>query len=146
MNKSTMASLKLEDLQHFSTNAARLMLKVQGGEPLLERFFRHLGFEFERANGGYRGVCPVCRASSVFIGVSGTFHPIYWRCFKNACAGNDGYRKNLLGLTKGIVEDHNLGTAIKTISAFLGFAGSGKSFAITNMTAEEIDRWTWQAR
>ena len=131
MSKGSVGDVRQTELQLFATNSAKMLI-VQGK---VKQFFDRLGYEVEPSGSGFRGVCPVCKDSFIYVGLDGRIHPIYWKCFRNGCAGKNGFRANLLGLVKALVLDQNLGTAIKTIAAFLGY--DGRPFAITNQKASK---------
>lgn len=118
------------ELQKFSDNAAEILIH-QGN---VKEFFDSIGYNTKPHQNGYRGMCPACVSSYCFIGLNGNAHRIYWRCYDSRCPSHvagSGYRRNLLGLVRAFtMPDENLGEAIKTIAAFLGF--EGRSFDITN--------------
>jgi len=126
---TTESIVKSLELDRFSNNAAELL--IQRGQ--VEKFFEHIGYEAKSHQEGYRGMCPACLSSFCFIGLNGKHHRLFWKCFDHRCPSQkkgSGFRRNLLGLVKGVSTDQSLGTAIKVIAEFLGFAG--RSFDITN--------------
>jgi hypothetical protein len=127
--KDTINQIRSTELQRFSENASHLLLT----QDRLVQFFQSLDYELEPHGGGFRGVCPACQRSFCYVGVNGTHHKVFWKCYDRQCdsnKGKSGLCRNLLGLVKGLVEEQHLGTAIETIAEFLGY--QGRSWDITN--------------
>ncbi len=76
--------IRSHELQKFSQNAADLLLS----QDRLREFFAALDYEVQPRKVGYQGMCPVCLQSFCFIGVNGTYHRIFWKCYDKRCRSN----------------------------------------------------------
>jgi hypothetical protein len=88
----------------------------------LDSFFKSMGFVLEKYRNGFRTTCPSCRKSNAFVGVGGSTHYLYWRCFCSECSSYQmKYPKNLIGFVRA-AKKCSMGEALKIVSDFLGVA------------------------
>ncbi len=112
-------NLHAVEAQRFAQNAATALI----ARGKLVEFFRTLEYDVVPYGEGFKGLCPVCRDSAIFIGLKGDFHKIYWKCYSPDCKSrkpDSKLVKNILGLTRALVDDGSLVTAMKAIASFLG--------------------------
>ena len=129
MQAGDKGSIRSFELEKFSNNSADLVLDQGRVKELLQS----IGCEVAEYNTGYKADCPICGQSKCFIGINGTHHKVYWKCYDKKCESNSTANKlprNLLTFVRYSLPDKKLGEAMKKIAAFLGF--DGRTYDITN--------------
>lgn len=135
MNSVKSQASKNAETKRFNDNASRVL--IGWGDEAIIGLFEHLGYEcMATGKGTYCVPCPICKASTVLIGVNGSIFPIWWKCLSGRCPKEgDKHFKNLLGLVRACM-DGNLGEAYKAIATYLG---ADCPFHITNLTDADVD-------